>query len=361
VFYGIAFSDTFLSLQCAAVIFPPASRAATAPRNQRNATALEATSSTSSLPRSPSPPSASLLSRLSTSSCRKMDPRIDDPESATLSAGDYPTSLDGLLPAIYSGQSESNLDSSIYLQTAPSTVNYNSIHRHTLSTRTIAHYCRLEQIGEGTYGQVYRAKCLTSTLSCPNGGEMVALKKIKLHHPGYWGIPPTVLREIKILKKLQHKNMVKMYEVVSSKGVEELDWEDEREEEKRKKEIKSKNSNDISTPMPSDNIESMMTGGSKKNDLETKNTSTQISSRTDTNAKKKRRDAMSDVEKLRESYKGNLFLVLEYISHDLTGLLDMAIKFNEIQIKSIIKQLLEVLEFMHLRNYVHRDLKVRSQ
>lgn len=290
-----------------------------------------------------------------------MDPRIDDPESATLSAGDYPTSLDGLLPAIYSGQSESNLDSSIYLQTAPSTVNYNSIHRHTLSTRTIAHYCRLEQIGEGTYGQVYRAKCLTSTLSCPNGGEMVALKKIKLHHPGYWGIPPTVLREIKILKKLQHKNMVKMYEVVSSKGVEELDWEDEREEEKRKKEIKSKNSNDISTPMPSDNIESMMTGGSKKNDLETKNTSTQISSRTDTNAKKKRRDAMSDVEKLRESYKGNLFLVLEYISHDLTGLLDMAIKFNEIQIKSIIKQLLEVLEFMHLRNYVHRDLKVRSQ
>jgi len=187
------------------------------------------------------------------------------------------------------------------------------------------------------------------------------LKKIKLHHPGYWGIPPTVLREIKILKKLQHKNMVKMYDVVSSKGVEELDWEDEREEEKRKKEIKSKNSNDISTPMPSDNIESMMTGGSKKNDLETKNASTQISSRTDTNAKKKRRDAMSDVEKLRESYKGNLFLVLEYISHDLTGLLDMAIKFNEIQIKSIIKQLLEVLEFMHLRNYVHRDLKVRSQ
>ena len=292
-----------------------------------------------------------------------MDPMTadaDDAEAATLSAGDYPITLDGLLPAIYFGQSEYyDMDSNIHLRAAPSTVNFNSIHRHTLSTRTIAHYCRLEQIGEGTYGQVYRAKCLSSTLSCPNGGEIVALKKIKLHHPGYWGIPPTVLREIKILKKLQHKNMVKLYEVVSSKGVEELDWEDEREDEKRKKEIKSKNSNDNTTPMPSDNNDSLMTGGSKMNDLEGKNVSTQISSRADSNTKKKKRDAMSDIEKLRESYKGNLFLVMEYISHDLTGLLDMAIKFTEIQIKSIIKQLLEVLEFMHLRNYVHRDLKVR--
>jgi serine/threonine protein kinase len=283
-----------------------------------------------------------------------MDPKTDDAEAATLAAGDYPTSLDGLLPAIYFGQSENDF------QAATSTVNYNSLHRHTLSTRTIAHYCRLEQIGEGTYGQVYRAKCLTATLSCPNGGEMVALKKIKLHHPGYWGIPPTVLREIKILKKLQHKNMVKMFEVVSSKGVEDLDWDDEREDEKRKKELKSKNSNDNSTPMPSDNLESLMTGGSKKNELEGKNVATQISSRADSNPKKKKRDAMSDTEKLRESYKGNLFLVLEYISHDLTGLLDMAIKFTETQIKSISKQLLEVLEFMHLRNYVHRDLKVRA-
>jgi len=35
----------------------------------------------------------------------------------------------------------------------------------------------------------------------------------------------------------------------------------------------------------------------------------------------------------------------------------MAHKFTEVQVKSITKQLLEVLEFMHLRNYVHRDLK----
>ena len=38
----------------------------------------------------------------------------------------------------------------------------------------------------------------------------------------------------------------------------------------------------------------------------------------------------------------------------------MAVQLSEVQTKSIVKQLLEVLEFMHVRNYVHRDLKVRA-
>ena len=164
--------------------------------------------------------------------------------------------------------------------------------------------------------------------------------------------------------------MVKMYEVVSSKGVEELDWEDEREDEKRKKEMfKSNTTNNNSTPplpLLVNRENELMTGvgvnhddtkfSNKKDDKK----SMQISSSQiiDSTQKKKKKDSMSDLEKLRESYKGNLFLVLEYISHDLTGLLDMANKFTEVQTKSIIKQLLEVLEFMHERNYVHRDLKV---
>ena len=51
-------------------------------------------------------------------------------------------------------------------------------------TRTVAHYQRLEQIGEGTYGQVYRAICLDT-------GQPVALKKMRLLSPGrgYWGMP----------------------------------------------------------------------------------------------------------------------------------------------------------------------------
>lgn len=311
-----------------------------------------------------------------------------DQEEAPLPASEYPCCIDSLksLPLHHhanndapSSSSSSNNHDDVDPEIVASTLRQNSIHRWSLSTRTIAHYCRLEQIGEGTYGQVYRAQCLDRTLAHPTGGEIVALKKIRLHHPGYWGIPPTVLREIKILKQLQHKNLVKMFEVVSSKGVEELDWEDEREDEKRKKAKQQQqqqhqaaaaatttasdgkssidNNKNYNNTTPILNSEDMNQNhnSKKKNDTSTNNT-TNIT--TSNNKKKKNKDPMSDIEKLRESYKGNLFLSLEYISHDLTGLLDMAYKFSEVQVKCIASQLLSVLEFMHSRNFVHRDLKV---
>ena len=112
--------------------------------------------------------------------------------------------------------------------TSTSIAEWNDVNRWGLMTSTIANYRRIEQIGEGTYGQVYRAECLRS-------GRPVALKKIRVHHGGYWGMPPTVIREIKILKALRHPHMVEMLEVVSSKGVEYLDEDDEREDDRRKK------------------------------------------------------------------------------------------------------------------------------
>lgn len=290
-----------------------------------------------------------------------------------LAASEYPISLDDWLPHT------SNIADDPAFQSA---IRHNSIHRWSLATRTIAHYCRLEQIGEGTYGQVYRAKCLTPLCidaNISNGGSgglqiaptgtMVALKKIRLQHSGHMGIPPTVLREIKILKKLQHKAMVKMYEVVSSKGVEALDWEEEREDEKRKKEelrkqqdgnssllatnMCAKNNDDVNlTPMPYITSDDPLSDGMLKAAA-----GTIFDSSNNSESKKKKKDPMSTIDKLRESYKGSLFLSLEYISHDLTGLLDMAFKFTEVQVKSVVQQLLEVLEFMHERKYVHRDLK----
>lgn len=59
----------------------------------------------------------------------------------------------------------------------------------------------------------------------------------------------------------------------------------------------------------------------------------------------------------REKYKGNLFLVLEYVTHDLTGLMDVAYQFSPVQIKCIFQQLLQALEYMHKHRYVHRDIK----
>ena len=59
----------------------------------------------------------------------------------------------------------------------------------------------LEKIGEGTYGVVYKAKNRLTA-------DLVALKKIRLEAEDE-GIPSTAIREISILKELQHPNIVR--------------------------------------------------------------------------------------------------------------------------------------------------------
>jgi len=61
-------------------------------------------------------------------------------------------------------------------------------------------YEKIEKIGEGTYGYVYKARDQTT-------GEVVALKKIKLENEDE-GVPSTAMREISILKELNHPNIV---------------------------------------------------------------------------------------------------------------------------------------------------------
>lgn len=67
-------------------------------------------------------------------------------------------------------------------------------------------YQKLEKIGEGTYGIVYKAKDKKT-------GELLALKKIRLEAEDE-GIPSTAIREISLLKQLQHPNIVRLYDVV---------------------------------------------------------------------------------------------------------------------------------------------------
>lgn len=61
-------------------------------------------------------------------------------------------------------------------------------------------YEKIEKIGEGTYGYVYKARDTTNS-------EIVALKKIKLENEDE-GVPSTAMREISILKELKHPNIV---------------------------------------------------------------------------------------------------------------------------------------------------------
>ncbi|XP_020291519.1 cyclin-dependent kinase 12 isoform X3 [Pseudomyrmex gracilis] len=132
----------------------------------------------------------------------------------------------------------------------------------------------ITQIGEGTYGQVYKARDKRANV-------LVALKKVRLENEKE-GFPITAVREIKILRQLNHKNIVNLREIVTDKQ-DALDF---------------------------------------------------------------RKD------------KGSFYLVFEYMDHDLMGLLESGmVDFNEMNNASIMKQLLNGLNYCHSKNFLHRDIK----
>ena len=66
---------------------------------------------------------------------------------------------------------------------------------------SVADYEKIEKIGEGTYGVVYKARSKKT-------GHFVAMKKIRLESEDE-GVPSTAIREISLLKELEHPNIVK--------------------------------------------------------------------------------------------------------------------------------------------------------
>ncbi|GMM35822.1 cyclin-dependent serine/threonine-protein kinase [Saccharomycopsis crataegensis] len=73
----------------------------------------------------------------------------------------------------------------------------------------LSDYQRLEKIGEGTYGVVYKA------LDTRHDNRIVALKKIRLESEDE-GVPSTAIREISLLKELKDENIVRLYDIVHS-------------------------------------------------------------------------------------------------------------------------------------------------
>ncbi|CAK9179379.1 unnamed protein product, partial [Ilex paraguariensis] len=125
---------------------------------------------------------------------------------------------------------------------------------------------KLDKIGQGTYSSVYRARDLET-------GKIVALKKVRFANMD----PESVrfmAREILILRRLDHPNVMKLEGLVTSR------------------------------------------------------------------------------------VSGNLYLVFEYMEHDLAGLAaSPSIKFTESQIKCYMQQLLRGLEHCHSCGVLHRDIK----
>uniref|UniRef100_A0A8C7N768 Cell division control protein 2 homolog n=1 Tax=Oncorhynchus kisutch TaxID=8019 RepID=A0A8C7N768_ONCKI len=67
-------------------------------------------------------------------------------------------------------------------------------------------YVKIEKIGEGTYGVVYKGRHKTT-------GQVVAMKKIRLESEEE-GVPSTAVREISLLKELAHPNVVQLLDVL---------------------------------------------------------------------------------------------------------------------------------------------------
>ena len=82
-------------------------------------------------------------------------------------------------------------------------------------------FVKIEKIGEGTYGVVFKGEDCSCDIArqrkiyCDNisagkntkTNEIVAMKKIRLESEDE-GVPSTAIREISLLKELQHPNIV---------------------------------------------------------------------------------------------------------------------------------------------------------
>lgn len=103
-----------------------------------------------------------------------------------------------------------------FIEKAPSIVDppFSPTDNQDIPTDILSHkdlYRIVNQVGEGTFGKVYKAQ---NTLS----GGHVALKRIRMESEKD-GFPVTAMREIKLLQSLRHENVVRLFEMMVSRGM----------------------------------------------------------------------------------------------------------------------------------------------
>jgi len=81
-------------------------------------------------------------------------------------------------------------------------------------TRDVNSFVKLDRIGEGTYGTVYKARDKLTD-------EIVALKKVKMEREND-GFPLTALRELKLLRRLKHPNCILLRDIAVGKKIDSM-------------------------------------------------------------------------------------------------------------------------------------------
>ncbi|KAJ1361526.1 P-TEFb-associated cyclin-dependent protein kinase Cdk9 [Parelaphostrongylus tenuis] len=104
---------------------------------------------------------------------------------------------------------EMNRQRSLHYEVNPSLIKYIEEFKFPYIS-DVSNYEKLLKIGQGTFGEVFKARCKKT-------GKMVALKKILMENEKE-GFPITALREVKMLQQLKHENITDLIEVCSSKA-----------------------------------------------------------------------------------------------------------------------------------------------
>lgn len=145
-------------------------------------------------------------------------------------------------------------------------------------SRSVENYDKMNDIEEGAYGWVARAKEIAT-------GRVVALKRLKIDPKDRTGLPETGLREMQILRDCRHRNIVELHEVVVG----------------------------------------------------------------------------DDYATRRIVDSNQIFLVLEFLEHDLKGVLeDMPEPFLASEVKTLLRQLCAGVAYLHDHWILHRDLKTSN-